>query len=380
SDLDTQLEKIFNGVREFHIFKQNYTRWEDIDTFKTLVTGQNGFPIFSPRSDKDPKFTDYPIDYNNRIISRYRPVRPPKSVKSYYTDNNIALGNKDTATYNAPIVAGGTIGKGRVLVMGSHLYASILVNPRNYSNNVRNEHKTGTPDSPDMENFFHNVFSWLTEQNSDEDNHYTRTGTPIKILSNKTKTVFWGITAITGIDLVDFKIHDNFNFETDNNPKVVSTWKDAKEQGLLNPSKYPLLLVEDFEMTNTWGDFYEHTVRKTALDEVDLIVDYIRAGGGVIMMESPHFMDKYAITETASNEIMKKAGVTTFFENNKQDTKLLPNKTDAGGVAQYDMCVADYISHTDLQRRLEMDDYSNVPTTLQGLKELLDNNGKLSYL
>ncbi|MCK4442153.1 MAG: DUF4092 domain-containing protein, partial [Sulfurovaceae bacterium] len=123
SDLDTQLEKIFNGVREFHIFKQNYTRWEDIDTFKTLVTGVNGFPIFSPRSDKDPKFTDYPIDYSNRIISRYRPVRPPKSVKSYYTDNNIALGNKDTATYNAPIVAGGTIGKGRVIVMGSHLYA-----------------------------------------------------------------------------------------------------------------------------------------------------------------------------------------------------------------------------------------------------------------
>ncbi|MCK4442291.1 MAG: hypothetical protein KAU90_09815, partial [Sulfurovaceae bacterium] len=193
---------------------------------------------------------------------------------------------------------------------------------------------------------------------------------------------FWGISS-TGVDndLVDFKIHNDFNFETDNNPKVITTWKEAKEQGLLDPSKYPLLLVEDFEMTNTWaGDFNEHTVRKTALDEVDLIVDYIRAGGGVLMMESPHFRDKYAITETASNEIMKKAGVTTFFENNKQDTKLLPNKTDAGGVGQYDMCVADYISHTDLQRRLEMDDYSNVPTTLQGLKELLDNNGKLSYL
>lgn len=117
-DVNAQLEKIYNEVREFHIFKSMYDRWSGTDTFTTLVTGQNGFPVFSPRSDKDPRFTDYPVDYAANIIRRYRPVRPPESVNSYYTDNGLSLGDKDTATYNAPIVAAGTIGKGRVLVMG----------------------------------------------------------------------------------------------------------------------------------------------------------------------------------------------------------------------------------------------------------------------
>ena len=382
SDIDAQLEKIFDGVREFHIFKVNYGRWSGTDTFTTLVTGQNGFPIFSPRNDKDPKYTDYPIDYTNNTIKRYKPVRPPKSVLQYYTDNNIALGDANTSTYNAPLVAGGTIGKGRVIAMGSHLYASILVRPRNYSDNIRNYRPADeVVDSADMENFFHNTFAWLTEQNSNSDNRYSKTGTAIKILSNKTKTVFWGISS-AGInnDLKDFTIHSNFNIANGENPKVVPTWKEASNQGLLDPEVYPLVILEDFEMTNTWGNFAEHTVRKTALDEVDLIVDYIRAGGGVLIMESPRFRDKYGIVKTASNEILKKAGITTFFANNKQDTKLLPNKDEPGGVHQFDMCLVDYISHTDLQRRLGMDDYSNVPTTLEGLKSLLDSNGKLVYL
>ena len=128
ANVDAQLEKIYDGVRTFHIFKPVYTRWSGTDAFITLVTGQNGFPVFSPRSDKDPKYTDYPIDYTQRFIRRYHPVRPPKSVANYYSDNNIALGDKETATYHAPIVSAGTIGKGRVIAMGSHIYASILVN------------------------------------------------------------------------------------------------------------------------------------------------------------------------------------------------------------------------------------------------------------
>jgi accessory colonization factor AcfD len=44
------------------------------------------------------------------------------------------------------------------------------------------------------------------------------------------------------------------------------------------------------------------------------------------------------------------------------------------------MCLLDYIGHTDLQRRLNMDDYSNVPETLEALKEALEHNNKLSYL
>ncbi|CAA6819679.1 MAG: Accessory colonization factor AcfD [uncultured Sulfurovum sp.] len=382
SDVDAQLEKIYDGVREFHIFKVNYGQWSGTDTFTTLVTGQNGFPVFSARNDKDPKYVDYPIKYESNSIQRYIPVRPPSSVKDYYPNNSIELGNENTSTYNAPMVAAGTIGKGRVLVMGSHLYASILVRPRNYSNNVRNHNSVNEiVDSSDMENFFHNTFTWLTEQNTNENNRYSQNGSAIPILSNKTRTVFWGISS-AGInnDLKTFTIHDNFNLTSDAKPKVTTTWKEANDNGLLDPSKYPLIILEDFEMTNTWSDFFEHTVRKTALSEVDLIVDYIRAGGGVLMMESPRFRDKHNIQVTASNEILKKAGISNFFANNAQETKLLPSKNEVGGVHQFDMCLLDYIGHTDLQRRLGLNDYSTVPTDLDGLKSMLNGNGKLSYL
>ena len=385
SDVDAQLEKIYDGVREFHIFRIQFSMWSGMDTFTTLVTGQNGFPIFSARSDKDPKYTDYPIDYAHNTLKRYRPVRPPKSALDYYTDNDIELGDANTSTYSAPIVAGGTIGKGRVLVMGSHLYDSILVNPRNYSHNANNYDKTSTPDSPDMENFFHNTLAWLTEQNPNESLRYSRTGDAIKILSNKNKASF--VKAyMNGTNFVPFEIHNNFNIVTDENPKYIPTWREASDNGLLSPEQYPLIILEDFQMRTSFTSYSkpkeerDGTVRRTGMDEVELIIDYIRHGGGVLIMESPSFADELGVTRTASNEILKKAGITTYFANNKSKVRLLPNKNEAGGVARYDMCVADYIGYTDLQRRLGMDDYSNVPTTLQGLKDLLDQNDKLSYL
>ncbi len=381
ADVDAQLEKIYNEVREFHIFKTMYNRWGTTDTFTTLVTGQNGFPVFSARSDKDPKYTDYPIDYSNNTLRRYRPVRPPASVLEYYTSNSIVLGDKTTATYNAPLVAAGTIGKGRVLVMGSHLYGSILVNPRNYSSNYSNDNQTDNPDSADMENFFHNVMAWLTEQNPDSSKHYLKTGGAIPILSNKERTMFWHIGGNTyANDSEAFVMHSNFNVTSGENPKYIATWQEAKDQNLLDPSIYPLLILEDFQMRSSWTLYKSSTVRKTLLSDVDLITDYIRAGGGVLIMESPSYDETAGVVQTAANEIMKKAGVTTFFANNNQSTQLLPNKTDVGGIHQYDMCLADYIGYTDLQRRLGMDDYSNIPATLDDLKQALTAQGTLVFL
>ena len=385
SDVDAQLEKLYDGVREFHIFRTQFSMWSGTDTYTALVTGQNGFPVFSARSDKDPKYTDYPIDYTNNTLKRYRPVRPPASVANFYSDNSITLGDKETATYHAPMVSAGTIGKGRVLVMGSHMYDSILVNPRNYSHNANNSNKTDEPDSVDMENFFHNTLAWLTEQNSLEGNHYSKTGSEIKILSNKNKASF--VKAyMNGTNFVEFKIHDNFNVLEGENPKYVPTWKEASNNGLLDPTEYPLVILEDFQMRTAFTAYSkpneerDGTVRKTQLDEVELLIDYVRAGGGLLIMESPRFADSLGVMQTASNEILKKAGITTYFENNHAGVKLLPNYTEVGGVHQFDMCLVDYIGHTDLQRRLGMDDYSDVPTTLEGLTSLLDANGKLAYL
>ena len=380
SDVDTQLEKIFNGVREFHIFKQMYSRWSGTDTYTTLVTGENGFPIFSARSDKDPKYTDYPIDYTNNTLKRYRPVRPPQSVLEYYTNNSIVLGDAHTSTYNAPLVAGGTIGKGRVIVMGSHLYASILVNPRNYSYNGRN-HSSEIVDTPDMENFFHNTIAWLTEQNPNEDLRYSKTGTAIPILTNKERTMFWAIGGWDyNSDSSPFRISSNFNLEANKNPTIIPTWQEASANGDLDPTKYPLIIMEDFRRVSSWTHYWKSTERKTQIDEIDLLIEYVRSGGGLLIMDSPSFAQEEGIIKTASNEILKKAGITTLLANNHQNTKILPNKTEVGGVHRYDMCLVDYIGHTNLQNQLSMNDYSNVPTTLDGLKSLLITNNKLSYL
>jgi len=382
SNVDAQLEKIFDGVREFHIFKPVYERWSGTDTYITLVTGQNGFPIFSPRNDKDPKYTDYPIDYTNKAIKRYRPVRPPKSVAQYYSDNSIELGDKNTSVYTAPIVAGGTIGKGRIIAMGSHLYASILVNSRNYSYNYSNwdTNRSHTPDSVDMENFFHNVMAWLTEQNPNENLRYSKTGSAIPILSNKSRTMFWIIGGGSyESDSEEFKIDSRYNIEAGANPKYVPTWKEAFENGDLDPNKYPLIILEDFERRSSWTYYHQSTKRRTQLDEVDLLVDYIRKGGGVLLMDSPTFAEEEGVTATAGNEIMKKAGVSTYFSNLNARVKLLPPKTDVGGVHQYDMCLLDYIPKDKLGV-LNVEDYSDVPDTLDGLKSLLDSNGKLTAL
>jgi accessory colonization factor AcfD len=236
-----------------------------------------------------------------------------------------------------------------------------------------------------MENFFHNTLAWLTEQNSLESNRYSKSGSSIKILSNKNKASF--VKAyMNSYNFVEFKIHEHFNISEGENPKYIPTWKEASTDGFLNPTEYPLVILEDFQMRTSFTSYSkpneenDGTVRKTKLDEIDLLIEYVRAGGGLLIMESPKFAESLAVMKTASNEILKKAGITTYFQNNHAGVKLLPNKTDVGGVHQFDMCLLDYIGHTDLQRRLGMDDYSTVPTSLDGLKTLLDGRGQIAYL
>jgi len=266
--------------------------------------------------------------------------------------------------------------------MGSHLYGSILVNSRNYSQNFRNgdSDSSHTSDTPDMENFFHNVMAWLTEQNPNENLRYSKTGSAIPILSNKSRTMFWSIGGASyDYDSVEFKIDSRYNIEAGANPNYVPTWKEALANGDLDPTKYPLIILEDFERRSSWTNYYKSTKRRTQLDEVALLVDYIRKGGGVLLMDSPTFSEREGVTATAGNEIMKKAGVSTYFSNLNANVKLLPNKIDVGGVHQYDMCLLDYIPKDKL-KVLDVENYSDVPNTLDGLKSLLDSNGNLTAL
>ncbi len=354
---DKQVEKIFNNVKDFHIFLKMFN-WNNVDVTTLLINGDSGIPIFSPRNEPNPVNRDYPIDYN-KPIERYKPVSPPISVANQYTQET--LGNKETATYNAPIISAGVIGKGRVLAMSSYLYASILVNPKNYSNNGRNNNKTDTKDSVDMENFFHNVFSWLSESNPSA--HYDQNGSTINIATNKEFALFWSIGGWDyASDRVPFVIHPNFKV---NQVKVT-------DFSQLDPAIYPIFILEEFGRHNSDSSVKNYLNNET---DINYLLEYARKGGSILIIDSFWYKNE---PTTIVEKILDKAGIY-IVRNQHNNATLLPKHNEVGGVHQYDMCVQDYISLTDLERKLGLTTYENVPQTkdllIQAIKTYKGENG-----
>ncbi len=351
-----QVEKIYNNVKDFHIFL-TMLGWNEMDVTTMLINGDAGIPIFSPRSEPNPIARDYPINYN-KPIERYKPVSPPASVKDQYSIEQ--LGNKETATYNPPIVSAGIVGKGRVLAMSSYLYASILVNPRNYSMNLRNNNKTATPDSADMENFFHNVFSWLSESNS---KHYDQNGSKINIATNKEYSLFWHYLGWDyKSDRVPFVIHSNYNI---NQVKIT-------DLSQLDPEIYPIFILEEF------GRHYSSSIDIRYLDnskDLNYLLEYLRKGGSILIMDSFYYEKE---PTTIVEKILDKAGIYIVRDQHNSAT-FLSKHTEVGGVHQYDMCVQDYFGLTDLERKLGLTTYENVPTTKDSLIDALKTRNLSSW-
>ncbi len=348
-----QVEEIFTNVKTFHIFRGLF-EWNRLDTGTLLVNGQNGIPIFSARADKDPIDTDYPIRYNEPV-ARYMPVLPPSSVADQYQPEE--LGNKETAVYNAPMVSAGTIGKGRILALSGYTYASILVNPRNYSDNFRgNDTNTShQPDGTDMENFFHNVFSWLSQ------GKYSQDGDAINIATNKEFAIFSSVGGWSWeADRVPFEISPNFNI----NQVTVTDFST------LDPETYPVLILEEFARHK------RDSIQKSYLDkERDLpyLLNYIRKGGSILIMESFAYPDN--LPKTVDETLLSKAGLYPI-RNERNGVWFLPKHNQVGGVYQYDMCVQDFVGLTQLQRKVGLTTYEDLATTKEGLiQQIKDNMG-----
>lgn len=348
-----QVAEIYENVKDFHLFRALYN-WNKIDSSTLLINGDNGFPVFSGRSDKDPHHTDYPINYNKRIV-RYMPVSPPESVADQYV--NEELGNKETAVYYPPIVSAGVLGAGKVLAMSSYIYPSILVNPRNYSENMRNNNKTDEPDSQDMENFFHNVFTWLSKSNLTS--HYSKDGTTINLATNKEFTIFSSVSGWSfDSDKENFVIHNNFNV----NQVTVTDFEN------LDPAEYPILILEEFSRHK------RDTIQKRYLDkDSDLphLLTYLRKGGSILMMESFTYPENEP--KTIMESILSRVGIYAI-RDVRNGIFFLPKHNKVGGVHQFDMCVQDFIGLTQLERKVGMTTYENVPQT----KDLLIEQIKLT--
>ena len=341
-----QVAEIYENVKTFHIFRGLF-EWNKLDASTVLVNGQNGIPIFSARADKDPKDVDYPIRYN-KTISRYMPVLPPASVADQYAPED--LGNKETAVYNAPMVSAGTIGKGRILAMSGYTYASILVNPRNYSNNGRNSNRTDEPDDSDMENFFHNVFRWLSQ------GQYDQNGTAINIATNKEYAIFTSVGGWSwATDRTTFTIHSNFNVN-----QVQITDSDFEN---LDPETTPILILEEFARHS------RESIQKSYLDIVqDLpnLLKYVRNGGSILIMESFAYPEN--APKTVMESLLDKAGLYVI-RNARNGVWFLPKHNQVGGVHQYDMCVQDFVGLTQLERKVGLTTYEDLALTKDGLIE-----------
>ena len=341
-----QVAEIYENVKDFHIFYQMWNPWT-VDAFTILVNGQNGIPIFSARGDEDPISTDYPIRYN-KPITRYMPVLPPLSVKDQYAPED--LGDEDTAVYTPPMVSAGTIGKGRILAMSSFLYSSVLINPRNYSLNMRNNdiNESHQPDGTDMENFFHNVFRWLSK------GKYSKDGTPVNLATNKEFGMFWSRWAGSyRSDAKTFTIHNNFNI---NQEAIINT--DFEN---LDPETTPILILEEF------GRHVSNNIYKRYLDyKTDLpnLMKYVQKGGSILIMDSFKLPDNEPRTVTEA--LLDKAGLY-IIRNKGNGIKILPKHTVVGGVHHYDMCVQDFVGLTQLQRKVGLTTYENLALTKDGL-------------
>ena len=100
-------------------------------------------------------------------------------------------------------------------------------------------------------------------------------------------------------DSAKFVLDSRYNVESEENPKIIPTWKEASKNGDLDPTKYPLVIMEDFKRRSSMG-YLSSTERRTQMDEVDLLVEYVRKGGGLLIMDSPSFGAELGVEETAS--------------------------------------------------------------------------------
>ncbi|HIC09988.1 MAG TPA: hypothetical protein EYO61_01340, partial [Campylobacterales bacterium] len=80
--------------------------------------------------------------------------------------------------------------------------------------------------------------------------------------------------------------------------------------------------------------------------------------------------------KTVIESLLAKAGIYVV-RNKRNGAAFLPKHNVVGGVHQYDMCVQDFISLTDLERKLGLQTYEDVATTKEGLiQQLIDNLGE----
>ncbi|WP_114765389.1 SslE/AcfD family lipoprotein zinc metalloprotease [Vibrio rhodolitus] len=276
-------------VRQFHVFANQHDGYQMPGPMAaTFINISNfGTPVVMPRNDinsaiplgglaiKDKFGRSFPQlaplfigdlanelapTYIDKANTTYWNPKPDQRDDTWY-ENSYAV-NKETTTFGLPFVMTGKIGQGRLLVLGNTLYNSILVSPYHYSD-VNHElvNASGVSDGPDMHNFMVNSFTWLAGKES------------ISIATNRDKAYF---AQKAGTREVPFALANEYQNWTlgQQEPSTLT---------LGNPDVY-ILQAYPLSGNNPDRPLYEEPLISD--EDVDHLIDYVKAGGHVVIMET----------------------------------------------------------------------------------------------
>lgn len=188
----------------------------------------------------------------------------------------------DAATFNLPFISLGSVGNGKLMVMGNQYYNSILRCPNGYSwgGGVKNDGTCKvTSDPDDMKHFMQNVLRYLLNEGwSPEQKNIVRIGTNLDLVYFKTNGQQVGDKAEFAFDSVAFG-----GLEATR----ITSYSD------IDPGEMPLLILNGFEyLTEFNGNDYEIPLRadinkpKLSQQDVTNLISYLNKGGSILIMEN----------------------------------------------------------------------------------------------
>ena len=292
------LQQIYAGVDKVHVFHDNqgwggsgYAR-----AMRNFNLTNEAFPVLMPRNDNS-----YWLDYGQEAAWTRG---GGKDKKAYIVDATTLdaastvvmqrppIISKETATFNLPTMAAGSIGKGKVVFLGNAMYTSIFSCPDNYWAGAdlgidasEQSCRYGTPhnqakqdadsrnDHGSMAMMFTNLVDWLVPGATEKN---------IAIATNIDKGHAFKVNVVQG-QVYDFFV--NPSYQLGELQHVSSGGFDA-----LNPETTPLLFMQSFEVKAEGYDsksvVSDTTKPKLTAEDVTALIKYVNGGGNMIFFDA----------------------------------------------------------------------------------------------
>ncbi|MDP6574888.1 MAG: SslE/AcfD family lipoprotein zinc metalloprotease [Candidatus Peribacteraceae bacterium] len=285
-------------VKRFHVFHETGVRawamqpldccgWNLGDAWaqSTINIANPAFPVMMARND-----VNYWIPFGEKAAYDENRMAFITEAPSQVIPDNVSGA---IATYNLPFIAIGEIGQGKVMVVGSARYNSILTCPNGFIEGGSVDAQgqcTRKSDADNMKHFFQNTLRYLSASNTANENQKIRVGTNIPY-------VYFSL--VPDYDYGRFSIGTQADFKIDQTAFNAETVK-IQSGGFsgLNPSEMQILILNGFDycqVTNGCKDDWRNPNPKMTADigsskltedDVTALIDYVSRGGSILIMET----------------------------------------------------------------------------------------------